>query len=273
MLLSITTEFCGVCLNRRSELSEMVMDNVVMEVKELTKDFVGLRAVNNVNFRVSQGELRSIIGPNGAGKTTFLNLISGHLKPSEGQIIFKGKDITAMPVHERSHMGISRSFQRTNIFPRLTTFENIRIAAQSRKVTYDLWGHWKRHCDLNEKAEELLRLIRLEEQNNLLAGILSYGQQRYLEIGISLATDPEILLLDEPTAGMSPEESKQTAKFIRELSDKLTIILVEHDMEVVMGISDTITVLHDGTILAEGTPSEIRCNHNVQRVYLREEIC
>ncbi|MCL4475511.1 MAG: ABC transporter ATP-binding protein [Nitrospirae bacterium] len=249
------------------------MDNVIIDIKGLTKDFVGLKAVNNINLSVREGELRSIIGPNGAGKTTFFNLISGHLKPTEGQIIFKGKDISDLPVHKRSHMGISRSFQRTNIFPRLTTFENIRIAAQSRKVTYDLWGNWKRHHDLNEKAEELLRLIRLEEEKDSMAGTLSYGQQRYLEIGISLATDPEILLLDEPTAGMSPVESMQAAEFIKELSGKLTVMLVEHDMEVVMGISDSITVMHNGAILAEGTPSEIRCNQEVQRVYLREEIC
>lgn len=249
------------------------MNDSILEISNLTKDFVGLRAVNNVSQRIRQGELVSIIGPNGAGKTTFFNLISGHLSPTKGRILYKDGDITSLPAHARSHRGISRSFQKTNIFPRLSSLENVRIAAQSRKVTYDIWGNWKRHTDLTEKAEELLSLVRLKDDKDRIAGTLSYGQQRYLEIAISLATDPEILLLDEPTAGMTPEESMQVAAFIKGLSSKLTILLVEHDMEVVMGISDSITVLHNGAVLAKGTPSEIRCNQDVQRVYLKEETC
>lgn len=249
------------------------MNSPILKISNLTKDFVGLRAVNNVSQEIQQGELRSIIGPNGAGKTTYFNLISGHISPTEGHILYKGEDITSLPAHARSRRGMSRSFQKTNIFPRLSTMENVRIAAQSRKVTYDIWGNWKRHADLAEKAEELLSLVRLIDERDRIAGTLSYGQQRYLEIAISLATDPELLLLDEPTAGMTPEESMQVASFIKGLSSRLTILLVEHDMEVVMGISDSITVLNNGAVLAEGTPSEIRCNHDVQRVYLREETC
>jgi branched-chain amino acid transport system ATP-binding protein len=248
-------------------------EEFILETDRVTKDFGGFRAVDRVDFRVRRGELRSIIGPNGAGKTTFFNLISGHLPPSEGRLFYKGGEITGLPTHERSRLGISRSFQQTNIFPRLTTFENIRIAAQSRKVTFDLWGDGGRHRDLAEKTERLLRLVNLYDKGDVPAGSLSYGEQRYLEIGISLATDPELLLLDEPTAGMSPEESGQAAAFIKSLSASLTVILVEHDMEVVMSISDSITVLHNGAVLAEGPPSEMRCNPDVQRVYLRDDLC
>jgi branched-chain amino acid transport system ATP-binding protein len=248
-------------------------EEFILETDRVTKDFGGFRAVDRVDFRVRRGELRSIIGPNGAGKTTFFNLISGHLPPTEGRLFYKGAEITGLPTHERSRLGISRSFQQTNIFPRLTTFENIRIAAQSRKVTFDLWGDGGRHHDLAGKTERLLRLVNLHDKGDVPAGSLSYGEQRYLEIGISLATDPELLLLDEPTAGMSPEESGQAAAFIKSLSASLTVILVEHDMEVVMSISDSITVLHNGAVLAEGPPSEMRCNPDVQRVYLRDDLC
>jgi branched-chain amino acid transport system ATP-binding protein len=241
-----------------------------LETRELRKSFGGVVAVNGVNFKLPHGELRSIIGPNGAGKSTFFNILAGNIKPTEGQVFYKGENITNLKPYQISHLGIGRSFQVTNIFPELTAFENVRVAAQSRKTTYGMWRDGASHRDLNEKTEVILRKVKLSERQDLLASTLGYGEQRYLEIGIALATDPELLLLDEPTAGMSPEETGETALFIKELSKSLTIILVEHDMEVVMGISDYVTVLDNGSILAEGTPEDIRRDEEVQRVYLRE---
>ena len=166
--------------------------------------------------------------------------------------------------------GIGRTYQITNIFPKLSVLENIRIAAQSRKMTFNLWSTVPSHQELVEKSDGILERINLTEKRDELAGTLAHGEQRYLEIGIALATDPKLLLLDEPTAGMSPEETIQTGEFIKGLADPLTIVLVEHDMEVVLGISDKITVLHNGAFLAEGTVEEVRANAEVQRVYLRE---
>jgi branched-chain amino acid transport system ATP-binding protein len=241
----------------------------LLETRRLTKAFGGLMAVVDVNFAVERGELRAIIGPNGAGKTTFFNMIAGNLPPTRGEIYFKGQDITALPPHRRSHLGIGRSYQITNIFPDLSTLENLRVAAQSRTIHYNMWRDADTLAEVNRKAEEILRYTNLMDKWDTPAADLAHGEQRYLEIGIALATEPELLLLDEPTAGMSPEETGNTADFIRRLSKDCTIILVEHDMEVVMGISDRITVLHYGEALAEGTPEEIRQNPEVQRVYLR----
>lgn len=243
---------------------------IILMTKDLTRDFDGLRAVNRVNFQMRRGELMSIIGPNGAGKTTFFNLLSGHLRPTEGQIFFNGQEITQLPSHHRSMLGIGRSFQLTNVFPNLTAFENIRVAAQSRRKTFDLWNSWKNYKDLNEKAERILERIDLLKKREGLANVLAYGEQRYLEIGIALATDPILLLLDEPTSGMSPEESCQTANFIKELSKDVNIILVEHDMEVVMNISDRVTCMDNGSIIACDPPLEIRKNPKVQQCYLKE---
>jgi branched-chain amino acid transport system ATP-binding protein len=242
----------------------------ILETRTLTKHFGGLTAVYRVDCRVERGELRSIIGPNGAGKTTFFNIVAGDLAATEGQVLFKGEDITSLPTFQRSQKGLGRTYQLTTIFPRLTVLENVRIAAQSRKTTFNMWTSVARHRELTAKAEAIVERVRLADKRHELAGTLSHGEQRYLEIGITLATDPALLLLDEPTAGMSPEESRQTAEFIRGLAGDLTIVLVEHDMEIVMGVSDRITVLNEGVILAEGTPPEIRANDDVRRVYLRD---
>lgn len=242
----------------------------ILETQKLCKHFGGLIAVNKVDYTVEKGKLHSIIGPNGAGKTTFFNMIAGDLDITAGQIVFQGEDITELSTFQRSHKGIGRTYQITNIFPRLTVHENIRIAAQSRKTSFNMWTGISGHPEIIEKADAIVEKIHLSDKRHDLAGTLAHGEQRYLEIGIALATDPVLLLLDEPTAGMSPEESRQTADFIRELSDPLTIILVEHDMEIVMEISDKITVLHNGAFLAEGSVDEIRNNEEVQRVYLRD---
>jgi branched-chain amino acid transport system permease protein len=245
-------------------------DGYLLESQRLTKMFGGLIAVNGVDFHVRRGELRAVIGPNGAGKTTFFNMLTGVLGPTSGRILFKGQDITRLPAHAVSRLGIARSYQITNIFGDLSVFENLRVAAQSRVTHYRFWGHADRLAAVNARAEELLRFLGLTGKREARAAELSHGEQRYLEIGIALATDPDFLLLDEPTAGMSPEETQRTAAFVRELAGRVTIVLVEHDMEVVMGISDRITVLNYGQVLAEGTPAEIRDNADVRRVYLRD---
>jgi branched-chain amino acid transport system ATP-binding protein len=245
-------------------------DGPLLESQGLMKVFGGLTAVNGVDFRVRRGELRSVIGPNGAGKTTFFNLLTGVLPPSQGRILFKGRDITNLPAHAVSRLGIARSYQVTNIFGDLSVFENVRIAAQSRVTHYRCWGSAERLSEVNQRAEEILRLLGLSAKRHVRGAELSHGEQRYLEIGIALATEPDFLLLDEPTAGMSPEETQRTAAFVRTLAGQVTIVLVEHDMEVVMGISDRITVLNYGEVLAEGTPAEIRDNPDVRRVYLRD---
>ncbi|HEX6082591.1 MAG TPA: branched-chain amino acid ABC transporter ATP-binding protein/permease [Methylomirabilota bacterium] len=245
-------------------------DGRLLESRGLRKTFGGLTAVNGVDFQVRPGELRSVIGPNGAGKTTFFNLLTGVLPPSDGRILFKGQDITGLPAHAVSRLGIARSYQVTNIFGDLTVYENVRIAAQSRVTHYRFWGRADALAPVNRRAEEILLHLGLSAQRHALARELSHGEQRYLEIGIALATDPDFLLLDEPTAGMSPDETRRTAAFVRRLAGHVTIVVVEHDMEVVMGISDRITVLNYGEVLAEGTPAEIRENADVRRVYLRD---
>jgi branched-chain amino acid transport system ATP-binding protein len=242
----------------------------LLQTMGLTKMFGGLTAVNRVDFAVRRGELRAVIGPNGAGKTTFFNVLTGVLPASHGRIVFKGRDVTRLPTHAVSRLGIARSYQITNIFGDLSVFENLRIAAQSRVTHYRCWGSADGLAVVNARAEEMLRLLSLGAKRDVRAVELSHGEQRYLEIGIALATDPDFLLLDEPTAGMSPEETRRTADFIRKLAGRVTIVLVEHDMEVVMGISDRITVLNYGEVLAEGTPAEIRQNADVRRVYLRD---
>jgi len=248
-------------------------DSVILETQSLTKDFGGLRAVDDVNFQLKNGELMSIIGPNGAGKTTFFNLLSGHQRPTQGDILFMGRSVRKLAPYQRSRLGIGRSFQLTNIFPDLTAFENVRVAAQARKKTFSFWSNWQKHLDVSEKAILILKRIGLHEKRDQLARTLAYGEQRYLEIGITLATDPRLVLLDEPTSGMSPEESQQVADFIKELSQDVNILLVEHDMEVVMRISDRVTCLENGCVIACDTPAEIRRNSKVQACYLREKIC
>ncbi|MBI4245937.1 MAG: ABC transporter ATP-binding protein [Candidatus Rokubacteria bacterium] len=242
----------------------------LLETRRLTKAFGGLMAVTNVHFAVERGEIRAIIGPNGAGKTTCFNMIAGDLPPTAGRVIFKGQDITAFPPHRRSHLGIGRSYQITNVFPDLTVLENVRVAAQTRRTTFRFWQDADRLDGIAGRAERLLDSVGLADKALVPARTLAHGEQRHLEIAIALATDPELLLLDEPTAGMSPEERGRTAETIKRVAADLTVILVEHDMDVVMGISDRITVLHHGEILAEGTPGAIRSNADVQRVYLRE---
>jgi len=243
-------------------------DAPLLETERLTRSFGSLMAVDRVNFSVGSGELRSIIGPNGAGKTTFFRLISGELVPTAGRIRFKGEDITGLPQHKISRLGVAKSYQITNIFPHLPVLENVRVAVQSHRLAFNFWARVQRFADVREKAEDILRAVALWEKRGMLAAHLSHGEQRHLEIGIALASEPALLLLDEPTAGMSPEETDETIQLIRRIATDRTVILVEHKMKVVMRISDRITVLHQGQVLAEGSPEEIRANERVQQTYL-----
>jgi branched-chain amino acid transport system ATP-binding protein len=239
------------------------------KTEKLTRSFAGFKAVNDVSIEIPSGGVRTIIGPNGAGKTTFFNLLSGFFPPSSGAIYFDGKDITQLPPYRRARLGIARSFQITNIFGKLTVYENVRLAVQA---VYDGKASFffanAKMGDLEARTREILGDIGLLDVADARAENLSHGDQRRLEIGLVLARDPKVLLLDEPLAGMSPAETHATVDLIVRITPGRTILLVEHDIDVVMAISTTITVLQTGQVLATGTPQEIRNNDAVQRAYL-----
>ena len=246
-------------------------DSTLLETRELRKAFGGLVAVDGVSMRVQANTLHTIIGPNGAGKTTFFNLLSGNIRPTSGQVIYKGQDITNMPAHRRAHIGIGRSFQITNVFPNLSVFENVRLAAQA--VGHDNFKFWEHHRHFRryeEQANAILSQVGLAGQAELPARSLPHGGKRKLELGILLASDPELLLLDEPTAGMAREEIPMLMEVIQSVraTGNKTIILVEHKMDLVMNVSDRISVMHQGQLLAEGTPLEIAANPTVQSASL-----
>jgi len=241
----------------------------VLRTEGLTIRFGGLTALNNVNLDIRRGEIRAIIGPNGAGKSTFFNCVTGVLHPTAGRILLNGKDITGQPPNLISRSGIARSYQITNILPNATTLENVRIAAQSRRHGWNMFRHYESFRDILEKAEAALASVGLTGKADELACNLSHGEQRNLEIGIALATEPELLCLDEPTAGMSTAETHDTIQLVREIAKNLTILIVEHDMPLVMGLADRVSVFHHGEILAEGPPSEIQNNPRVLEVYLK----
>jgi len=241
----------------------------ILRTEALTVRFGGLTALDGVDFAVGRGEVRAIIGPNGAGKSTFFNCLTGVRRPTSGAIMFDGIDISGMPPNRISQRGIARSYQITNILPNATAFENVRVAAQSRRHAWNFLRHHMGFADIREKAEEALAAVGLLGKEDELAANLSHGEQRTLEIAIALATEPQLLCLDEPTAGMSAAETRGTVELIQRIAKDLTILIVEHDMEVVMGLANRITVLHYGQILAEGTPAEIRENPQVLEVYLK----
>jgi branched-chain amino acid transport system ATP-binding protein len=241
----------------------------LLRTEQLTIRFGGLTALNGVDFAVAKGEVRAIIGPNGAGKSTFFNCLTGVLRPSSGTIRFAGDDITGLPPDKISQKGIARSYQITNILPNATALENARIAAQSRRHGWSLLTHYRSYRDIIAKAEAALAAVGLSGKAGELAANLSHGEQRTLEIAIALATEPQLLCLDEPTAGMSAAETHDTMQLVRHIAADLTILIVEHDMQVVMELADRITVFHYGEILAEGSPAEIRENPRVLEVYLK----
>jgi len=249
------------------------MNNIILEARNLRKQFGGLVAVDDVSLQVEQGTTHAIIGPNGAGKTTFFNLLSGIYKPTDGQVIFKQDDITAAPLHRRAHLGMSRSYQITNIFPNLTVLENVRLAAQA--MGNDNFRFFRRadsYGDYLQRAMTVLDMVGLANMAAFPASVLPHGGKRKLELAILLAPDPEVLLLDEPTAGMASEQVPElmgTIDTVRREGNK-TLVLVEHNMSVVMKVSDKITVMNHGKLLAEGTPQEIAADATVQQVYLGE---
>jgi branched-chain amino acid transport system ATP-binding protein len=241
----------------------------ILKTELLSVRFGGLSALSDVNFAVARDQVHAIIGPNGAGKSTFFNCLTGVLRPSSGRIVFDGEDITGLSSNAISQKGIARSYQITNILPNATVFENARIAAQSRRHGWNMFAHHSALSDINTKAEAALDSVGLLAKAEELASNLSHGEQRNLEIGIALATEPKLLCLDEPTAGMSQAETDETKALVRHIAKNLTILIVEHDMQVVMELCDRITVLNYGTVLAEGTPAEIQENPKVLEVYLK----
>jgi branched-chain amino acid transport system ATP-binding protein len=235
----------------------------------LTVRFGGLAALNQVNFAVARGEIRAIIGPNGAGKSTFFNCLTGVLRPTAGHIYFGDEDITGLSADRISQKGIARSYQITNIMPNASALENVRVAAQSRRHGWNMVRHCMAFRDLVEQAERALDAVGLLAKAHELASNLSHGEQRNLEIGIALATQPTLLCLDEPTAGMSAAETHETIALVRSIAKNLTILIVEHDMPLVMEIASRITVFNYGAVLADGPPAEIQNNPRVQEVYLK----
>ena len=249
------------------------MTDVILETKELRKEFGALVAVNDVNIQVKPDTIQSIIGPNGAGKTTLFNLLSGNMPPTSGRVIFKGDDITNLPTHRTAHLGIGRSFQITNLFPNLTVLENIRLSCQALgSGNFQFFRNYRDFSKYEEHALQAAKQVGLQDQLLLPARTLPHGDQRKLELAMILATNPEVLLLDEPTAGMSAEQVPELMKLIQKVQQEgnKTVLLVEHNMNVVMSISDRITVMHHGAVLAEGSPAAISENEDVQYAYLGE---
>jgi len=239
----------------------------MLKTVRLTKFFSGFRAVNDLDFEFQGGEIRCVIGPNGAGKSTLFNLISGVVAPTSGEIWYQGRNITHLPPHRRSQLGIARKFQVPNVYRSMTVWENVQVPVQRRPldrapIARALPG------GVRERVEEILRTVRLAEKRNYLASQLSHGEVQWLEIGMALGTAPRLLLLDEPTAGMTAEETRETARLIRKLAVDLAIIVIEHDIHFIKEIADRITVMHNGSVLTEGTVSEIERDPRVLSIYL-----
>jgi branched-chain amino acid transport system ATP-binding protein len=247
------------------------MAGPLLEVKGLKRSFGGFQALAGVSFQVEAGEISAVIGPNGAGKTTLFNVITGHLAPDSGRVGFAGRDITGQPPHAICRLGLARSFQRTNIFPRLSVFENVQIAILSHERR--AYGLWTPAQGLGrDRTMEILEDVGLAPRAADPSGSLSYGDQKQLELGIALALQPTLLLLDEPTAGMSPQETRTSVALVARIARerKLTVLFTEHDMEVVFSVAQRIRVLHQGRLIAEGAPEEIRGLAEVKRVYFGE---
>jgi branched-chain amino acid transport system ATP-binding protein len=242
----------------------------LLETKDLAKSFGALIAVNGVSLAVEAGRLHSIIGPNGAGKTTLFNLLTGTFPPTSGKILLDGKDITGTPAHRIAHLGLARSFQRTNLFPAFSLLDNVWVAAFACSASWRglMWRPAGRYPELAERAAQALRDVGLEEKRDQLAREISHGEQRQLELAIALAAQPRVLLLDEPAAGLSPEETRRMVALLSRLKSRYTIVLIEHKMDIIMSVSDRISVMHFGALIAEGAPAEIQRNAEVRKAYL-----
>jgi len=251
----------------------MFSKTTILNLDAVTKNFGGLQALKDVNLRIGEGDLRGIIGPNGAGKTTLFNVVTGEFKPSAGKVYLRGEDISGLPPYAICRKGLSRTFQLTRIFPEMTVYDSIWAGANSK--ARHPWNPVSRAHGLEDIARETLdicKLTGLEEKKDELAVNLSYGDQKVLEMAMALSTKPSVLLLDEPTQGVGGKEVDMIVEVVKKLSEKMTIVLIEHTIDVVMQLCKTVTVLTDGQVFAEGTPQEISANKEVQRVYLGEEI-
>jgi len=241
----------------------------ILEAVGISKHFGGLMANNNISFKLEEGKITSIIGPNGAGKTTLFNLLTGLYRPDKGQVLFDGQDISGWPIHKIVNLGIVRSFQVLNIFNEISPAENIRLAVQSRKKrSLNFFRPTTGFADINRETDAVLDEIGLTDVKNLPTKTLSYGDKRVLEIGIAMASKPRLLLMDEPTSGLPTSETERIKKFIKKISSQLTVLVIEHDMDIVLTISDVIIVLHQGRVIAQGAPAEIKANDEVQEAYL-----
>jgi len=244
----------------------------MLKVDSLFKSFGALLATDNLSFQVKKGDIHAIIGPNGAGKTTLIGQLTGEIESDSGSILFDGKNISGAPVHLRSAHGLARSFQITNIFHDLTTWDNVALAVQAHAGhSFHFWKNASKERELRQPALEFLGIVGLEKRAGFIAGLLSHGEHRQLEIAMALATNPKMLLLDEPMAGMGPKESLAMVDILIKLKHKLTILLIEHDMDVVFTLADRITVLVNGRGIATDTPDAIRKNPEVIAAYLGEE--
>jgi branched-chain amino acid transport system ATP-binding protein len=244
-------------------------DVPILELKHLAKNFGGLKATNNVSFAIKAGDRKAIIGPNGAGKTTLFNLITGIYPVSSGQVMMHGRDVTKWRSHQRTALGMARTFQVTSLFPRLTVIDNVLLAIKGLESSkFVMWRFMSSYRDAYDKAHRLLEQASFMDRRDVEVRNLSHGEQRQLEIVLGLASDPKLLLLDEPAAGLSSGESAEMARFLMKLDPKLAILLIEHDMDVVFDVADEISVLHFGEILETGTPEEIKRSSRVQEIYL-----
>ena len=243
---------------------------MLLETKAITKSFGALTAVNGVSLAIEAGTLHSIIGPNGAGKTTLFNLLTGTFPPTSGRIIFDQKEITGTPANRIAHLGLARSYQRTTVFPSFSLLDNVWVAAFATGPSWKglLWKNVNKYAEVAERARQALSDVGLIDKSHQLAREISHGEQRQLELAIALAAAPRVLLLDEPAAGLSPDETRKMVALVRALKGRYTIVLIEHKMDIIMSVSDRISVMHFGSLIAEGTPGEIQKNPEVRRAYL-----
>jgi len=242
----------------------------LLETQSLTKSFGALRAVNDVSLSIEAGSLHSIIGPNGAGKTTLFNLLTGTFPPTSGRILLDGRDITGTPAARVAHLGLARSYQRTTVFPAFSLLDNVWVAAFATGKSWGglIWRKTGRYPEVGERARQALADVGLLAKADVPAREISHGEQRQLELAIALAAGPRVLLLDEPAAGLSPDETRKMVSLVRTLKGRYTIVLIEHKIDIIMSVSDRISVMYFGSLIAEGTPEEIQRNAEVRRAYL-----
>ena len=247
-----------------------ILAMAILKTESLSKSFGALAVVKDVSLAIEAGSLHSIIGPNGAGKTTLFNLLTGTFAPTSGKIFLDGKDITGTPAHRIAHLGLARSFQRTNVFPAFSLLDNVWVAAFATRPSWQGIAYRKTtsYPDATDRARQALADVGLEAKSHQPAREISHGEQRQLELALALAAAPRVLLLDEPAAGLSPEETRRMVSLVRALKGRYTIVLIEHKIDIIMSVSDRISVMHFGSLIAEGTPEEIQRNAEVRRAYL-----